>query len=179
MRARHSNLILAAWMLVIPATSLLLQPASGAPPRSGGPSPSESTQQEDGRYRTERIRGKVVWLAEAIKRLHGVNADPDVAETMVALETEDGQLIPLLKDARGRGFLMDKRLRDRPMELLVRRYEGLPVVQVITVYTLHDGKKFELDYWCDICAIPMYELKECECCQGPSRLREREVWPAD
>ena len=41
--------------------------------------------------------------------------------------------------------------------------------------TLHDGKKYELDYWCDICAIPMYELKECECCQGPIRFRFRET----
>ena len=27
------------------------------------------------------------------------------------------------------------------------------------------------DYWCDICSIPMYEIKRCECCQGPIRMR--------
>ena len=37
-----------------------------------------------------------------------------------------------------------------------------------------DGK-FELDYWCDICAIGMYESGPCDCCQEPNRLRERRV----
>jgi len=179
MRVRHSILLLAACLIAAPATVPLLQSAAAAPPEAASPAASESSLADESRHRTERLRGKVVWLAEAVKRRHGVEVDADAAEAMVVLETKDGQLIPLLKDARGRGFLMDKRLRGQPMELLVRRYEGLPVVQVITVYTLHDGKKFELDYWCDICAIPMYELKECECCQGPSRLREREVGPSD
>ena len=35
--------------------------------------------------------------------------------------------------------------------------------------------RLELDYWCDICAIAMYELKECECCQGPIELRRRKT----
>jgi hypothetical protein len=80
-----------------------------------------------------------------------------------------------LKDARGRGFHLDPRLLKFDYELEVRRFPGSPVVQVIRVCTLHDGKKYEFDYWCDICAIPMYELKECECCQGPIRFRERLV----
>ncbi len=166
-RLWQTALILTAWLGTGSLCTVMGQdPATAAA--------SESAQ-EAANYHTERIRGKVVWLAEAIQRRHGIPTDADAAESMVALETDDGQIIPLLKDARGRGFMLDDRLRNRPMELLVRRYEGLPVVQVITVYTLHDGRKFELDYWCDICAIAMYELKVCECCQGPSRLREREV----
>jgi len=173
MRAWQPIVILAALLLPAPATAALGQTAADQQ------SQAASSQEDDARYRTERIRGKVVWLGEAVQRQHGIEIDEDAAESVVALETQDGQIIPLLKDARGRGFMMDKRLRNRPMELLVRRYDGLPVVQVLTVYTLHDGKKFELDYWCDICAISMYELKECECCQGASRLREREVGPSN
>ncbi|MCA9044880.1 MAG: hypothetical protein KDA69_11205, partial [Planctomycetaceae bacterium] len=36
-----------------------------------------------------------------------------------------------------------------------------------------DGTRQEMDYWCDICSIPMYEIKECECCQGPIEFRLR------
>ena len=61
------------------------------------------------------------------------------------------------------------------MELRVRRFVGSPMIQAIRVYSLSDGEKFELDYWCDICAIPMYQLKPCECCQGPIRIRRRLV----
>jgi hypothetical protein len=33
------------------------------------------------------------------------------------------------------------------------------------------GQRQYTDYYCDTCAFPMYEIKPCECCQGPVRLR--------
>jgi hypothetical protein len=127
------------------------------------------------RYKTESLRGSVVWLADALRRRWGVETDADAAHAQVALEADDGVLYPIVKDFRGRAFHLDQRLRDVDMELLVRRYEGSPSVQVVRVYTLKPEGKYELDYWCDVCSIPMYELKECECCQGPVRIRERLV----
>lgn len=126
---------------------------------------------------TESLRGRVVWLADALRRRFGIETDAGAEHDSVALETADGQIYPLVRDSRGRGFWLDSRLRDHELELFVRRYPGSPVVQVIRVYTLREQGKYELDYWCDICAIPMYELKDCECCQGPTRLRERKVPP--
>lgn len=126
---------------------------------------------------TESMRGRVVNFADEHKRRFGVKLDADARESMMALKTADGRLWPILKDVRGRAFYTDPRLRDFDYELLVRRFAGSPAVQIVRVYTLHDGKKFELDYWCDVCAIPMYELKACECCQGPTRLREQPVEP--
>jgi hypothetical protein len=61
------------------------------------------------------------------------------------------------------------------LELLVRRYADSPAVQVIRVFELAADGKYEIDYWCDICAITMFELKECECCQGPIELRRTKV----
>lgn len=132
-------------------------------------------------YTTESLTGKVVWLDEALKERFGIKTDDDAARTIVALESSDGQFHPIFKDARGRAFHSDERLRDIDLELLVRRYPGSPMVQVVRVYALKDDGKYELDYWCDVCSIAMYELKPCECCQGPTRLRERlvEKRPAD
>jgi hypothetical protein len=127
------------------------------------------------RYKTEPLRGRVVWLADALRRRYGVETDADAAHSQVALDADDGVLYPIVKDFRGRAFHLDERLRNVEVELLVRRYEGSPLVQVVRVYTLKPDGKYELDYWCDVCAIPMYELKECECCQGPVRIRERRV----
>lgn len=126
-------------------------------------------------YTTVSIAGKVVWLSDALKRRFDVKTDDDVSHAVVALETDDGQLWPIVKDARGRSFYSDERLRDIDVELLVRRYEGSPMIQVVRIYTLKPDGKYELDYWCDVCSIAMYELKACECCQGPTRLRERLV----
>lgn len=126
-------------------------------------------------YMVESVRGRVCWAAEAMRRLHGVESDADAAESLIVLETPAAELHPLVKDARGRGFYKDERLRQMELELLVRRYPGSPLLKVIRVYRLREGARYELDYWCDVCAISMYELKECECCQGPIRLRERLV----
>jgi hypothetical protein len=128
---------------------------------------------------TQSLRGKVVWLAEALKRRHDIQSDRDVAEAYCALETDDGAIYPIVKDARGRGFWLDQRLRNIDMELLVRPVPGSSMIQVIRLYTLKPDGKYELDYWCDVCSIPMFELKACECCQGPTRLRERRVGPRD
>ncbi len=138
---------------------------------------SEPAKQTDAeaKHVTETMRGRVVWLAEALQRKYGIETDADGAEWNVAFETDEGRLWPIVKDARGRGFRLDERLRDIDLEVLARRFDDAPVIQLVQVYRLRDGQKFELDYWCDICSIPMYELKPCECCQGPIRIRERLV----
>lgn len=126
-------------------------------------------------YETLSFRGKIVWLSEALARRYGIAVDPDAAKFDIALEGPDGTLTPIVKDFRGRGFFLDPKLHAMDWELLVRRFPGSPFVQVVRTYAWRDGKKYEFDYWCDICAIPMYELKECECCQGPIRFRFRET----
>lgn len=153
-----------------------------SPPASQSGSPQEERVTGDDAaskphppYHNETYRGKVVWLADALERRFQITTDPDVRHSMVALETPEGTIHPIVKDVRGRGFMVDERLRGVDMELYVRRYEGSPMLQVIRVYTLRDGHKYELDYWCDVCAIVMFEKKQCECCQGPNRIRERLV----
>lgn len=121
----------------------------------------------------EIVSGKVVSLGEALKR-HGIKNYPEESKGQVVLETEKGELIPIVSDWRGRAFYQDERLRDRPVDLVVNRRPGIPWVQVLSIYTFdEEGVRNITDYWCDICAIPMYEIKECECCQGPTRLRFR------
>jgi hypothetical protein len=151
------------------------EPPKETPPGGGSSQAAKSDHKQPAKYITQTLRGKVVWLSEALSRKHGVRLDGDAAESLVALETGDGELVPLMKEDRGRGFWKDARLRGIELELVVRRYKGVPLVQVIRVYRLKEGKKYEVDYWCDVCAIQMFELKDCECCQGPIRLRERVV----
>jgi hypothetical protein len=100
---------------------------------------------------------------------------PEAKESVLAVETAKGELIPLVEDIRGRAFRKDERLRKMEVELLVRRYEKSPAVKVIRVFEVAKDGKYEVDYWCEICAIAMYELKDCECCQGPIELRKRKA----
>ena len=157
------------------ASCLALAAACCVAAEKPGEAPGKPDAKAKPAYRTESLRGRVVWQADALKERFGVETDADARHAVAALATTDGQLLPIVKDFRGRGFYLDPRLHEFDLELLVRRFEGSPAVQVVRVYALHDDGKYELDYWCDVCSIPMYELKECECCQGPIRIRERLV----
>jgi hypothetical protein len=126
-------------------------------------------------YQTETLRGRVVFLADALDEKYHITTVPEAKERTLALLADDGQLYPLVEVVRGRAFRADKRLRAMHVELLVRRYDKSPVVQVIRVFELADDGKYEIDYWCDICSIAMFELKACECCQGEIELRRQKV----
>ncbi len=134
--------------------------------------PEQTTASKPG-FTTETLHGRLVWLGAALGRRFGIETDADAERTQIALETTGGELVPLVKDFRTRGFWLDERLRADDVEMVVRRYDQLPAVQMVRWYVVRKGRKYELDYWCDICAIPMYELKTCDCCQGEIRLRER------
>jgi hypothetical protein len=161
--------LLAAREITLPsATCQAAEPASAK-------SAEGKSDESQRKYETIRIRGRVVYLADALSRQFGIKTVPEVAERELALETAQGKIYPLVEDLRGRSFRRDARLRKHQVELLVRRYEGSPVVQVIQIFAVQPEGLYELDYWCEICAIAMYELKECDCCQGPIELRERLV----
>ena len=127
------------------------------------------------RFRTITVQGEVVWMADALKQSLGISTVKEAHDRVLALRTKDGKLRPLVEDLRGRSFRTDDRLRGKPMELLVREYPQHPLLQVIRIYEITDGKKYEVDYWCDVCAIIMFERDFCACCQDNNRLRHRLV----
>jgi hypothetical protein len=126
-------------------------------------------------FKLETLRGRVVFLGETLEKKFGINSVPEAKDRTLALQTTDGTLVPLVEDVRGRAFRVDERLRTVDVELLVRRYQGVPAVQVIRLFETTKDGPLELDYWCDVCAIAMYELKPCECCQGETVLRRRKA----
>ena len=118
----------------------------------------------------ELVSGKVVMLLDALKR-RGIKANAEMKDQVV-LETAAGDLWPIISDWRGRAFYQDERLRNRAVDLVVRRHAGVPYLQVLMIFTFNEqGEREYTDYWCDICSIPMYEIKACDCCQAPIRLR--------
>ena len=142
----------------------------GDKPVIGKAAPEEAATAE---YRTESLRGQVVWLADALERRFNVKTVPEVKEHVLALETKEGRVFPIVEDLRGHSFRTDERLRVMPVELLVRRYRGSSLVQVIRIYEIKDDAKYLVDYWCDVCSIVMFETGPCECCQDHNRLRKR------
>jgi hypothetical protein len=145
---------------------------SSAPVHADDVETIESSRRQ---YVTRSLQGRVVWLAEAMLRLHGIKSVPEAADRILALESDDGHLHPIVEDIRGRAFRRDERLRKMKAELLVRQHRGSPMIQIVRVFELTEDGRFEIDYWCEICSIAMFELKECECCQGPIEFRRQKV----
>lgn len=146
-----------------------------APKQDAAAAPVSPDKFGQGHFRTESIRGRVVWLAEALKTQFGISTVPEAAERALAIQTVDGALLPIVEDIRGHSFRTDVRLREMSVELFVRRYQQHPMLQILRIYELKDGKRYEVDYWCDICAIVMFETGPCACCQDDNRLRKRLV----
>lgn len=123
----------------------------------------------------EVASGKIVWLADAVGDQYQLRVEDNARHHVLALKTDDGQILPVIEDARGGAFRVDQRIRDTPLQLTVRRYPGLAAVQVIQIRERREGRLFELDYWCDICAITMVSSGPCACCQQENELRRRPV----
>jgi hypothetical protein len=174
-----SRVLLGGLILLLTAALPRVHADEPDTPRPGdGASSSSSASDEKAEEPPARqlFRGKVVLLADALKR-RDIQAAKELDDHVV-LETPEGELIPILADWRGRAFYQDERLRDRKVELVGFRREGIPYLQILMVFTFDENDRRQYtDYWCDICSIPMYEIKPCECCQGETRLRfqEREL----
>jgi hypothetical protein len=176
---RRGRALAAIPLLAMLALATGVFPFSAADETAPASQDTTAEPETQAEFTTETIRGRIVWLVEAMQRQHGIHSVPEAAESVLALESADGQLCPLVEDIRGRAFRRDERLRALPdCELLVRRYHGCPMVRVLRVFSHSDGQKYELDYYCDVCAITMFELKACECCQDPIELRRRLVTEA-
>ncbi len=166
---RHVELISSC--LIVTVLLALLSPtrlfADDAKPEATSDAAKKKDEAEPPR---KLYRGKVVLAQEALKK-RGIKVADEMKDQAV-LETLDGRLLPIAADWRGRAFFQDKRLRDRRVDLVGYQRPGIPWLQVLIIYVVNDkGEREVMDYWCDICAIPMYEIKDCECCQGPIRLR--------
>jgi len=187
-RRRHDGFV--AWLLAVVLVGSGLFCAAIAQDQKGGkPAADDAAAAQDDNERADNkqsdnqadaeaepeaprrlYRGKVVLAQEALKN-RGIKVAEEMKEQAV-LETPDGDLIPIAADWRGRAFFQDKRLRNRRVDLVGYQRPGIPWLQVLIIYVINEqGEREVMDYWCDICAIPMYEIKDCECCQGPIRLR--------
>ncbi len=77
-------------------------------------------------YEDVRHEGQAVLLTDALHSYEfAVDAEP--ISQQVVLKTDNGAIIPLLSDPASRALFQDEQLRDRPIQVQGRRYEGVPV----------------------------------------------------
>ena len=169
----------ASLLLTLASFGLFAVAQQTEPPKASSNKPTNDRQsnandskpvEEIKETKKELFSGKVVLLQEALKR-RGVKSF-DEFKSQAVLETDAGELIPIVPDWRGRAFFQDERLRHRRVDLVAIRQKAAPYLQVLMIFVFDDkGTRHYMDYWCDVCSIPMYEIKPCDCCQAEIRLR--------
>src|SRR5262245_34172098 len=117
------------------------------------------------------FKGKVVPLAALLTK-QGAKLDADAEPYWLALQTDDGKIMPLVKDAGSRMFFKDAKLLNRPMRLTAKQVPNSQLLQVINVHSIVNGKLHDVYYWCDICTIKGFEAGPCDCCGAPYEFRE-------
>jgi hypothetical protein len=117
------------------------------------------------------FKGKVVPLAALLTK-QGAKLDADAEPYWLALQTDDGKIMPLVKDAGSRMFFKDAKLLNRPTRLTAKQIPNSQLLQVINVHSIVEGKLHDVYYWCDICTIKGFEAGPCDCCGAPYEFRE-------
>jgi hypothetical protein len=112
------------------------------------------------------LRGRVVCVSPSAE------VQPCGEQTnRFALQPAEGSLrLFSVSDLLTRMF-EDELVRER--ELIVRARPTPEGLETIKVYSVHDGKPWDLDYFCEVCNIVAYAPGPCPCCRRPLVLRER------
>ena len=91
-----------------------------------------------------------------------------------SIQTSDGKSYTVSGDDFTKAQMADSKLNGREMEL-EGRFTGPGQFEASKLYTIKDGKRHLVTYWCDICSIRTHMPGRCMCCQGPTELQELPV----
>jgi len=95
-----------------------------------------------------------------------------VADKGVEFVADDGAKYALVEDDNSRMLLQDPQMQNRPVRLTARAGTSPRTLVVERVQTVKGGKVFDVDYWCAHCLLATTLPGPCQCCGGPTVLRE-------
>ena len=114
-------------------------------------------------------------LAESIELLRGRvetvgDGDPP-KDTPLMFVTSDGKRVTVAGDRFSNGQLLDPRLAEREWEL-EGKFHPDGHFEILKLFTISQGKRNRVTYWCEICYIRSHEPGRCMCCQAETELQE-------
>ena len=167
-----------AWALPLAAVGIALRlvlAAFGEGSANQG-QPSKATEAKVAVPNPEiQLRGRIVCLAEEMHRLHQT-ALPTGHEHLYGFRTNEGTYYTLLRTRTAEGLFADKRLHERELIVQGRVLPNTQILDAIPVGSVREGRRYELYYWCTVCAIKTVIPGPCMCCQDDVEFVEK---PAD
>jgi hypothetical protein len=93
------------------------------------------------------------------------------ADQPLSFLTSEGKKYEVVGDSMSNAQLRDPLLIERDWELVgSMRPDGR--FGIGKLFTVKDGKRYRVTYYCEICHIVTHEPGLCMCCQGPTELQE-------
>ena len=92
-------------------------------------------------------------------------------EQPLGFVTNEGKEFKVAGDSISNAQLRDPQLLEREWEL-VGSVQPDGHFEIVKLFTIKDGKRYRVTYFCTICNITTYQPGRCMCCQGPTDLHE-------
>ncbi|HYP26064.1 MAG TPA: hypothetical protein VE262_05035 [Blastocatellia bacterium] len=83
----------------------------------------------------------------------------------------DGAFYNFLQEDTSAAIFTDPRVRARELLITARPRAGNRL-EIIQVQSIHDGKLFDIFYFCEVCNITAYAPGPCTCCRQDFEFRE-------
>ncbi len=128
-------------------------------------------QTATGGIQTE-VHGRVIRLEKPPVGLLLSSKDFDPQGIAYAIQTADGKTFPILPTDTALAIYNDSRFRERDLLVTAKLYPATSFIEVIKLQSLHEGKRYDLYYFCDVCNITTHKPGPCPCCQAPVVFRE-------
>ncbi len=90
------------------------------------------------------------------------------------VQTSDGKSYTVSGDDFTKAQMADPKLNGREVEL-EGRFAGPGQFEAAKIFTIKDGNRYKVTYWCDVCSIRTHMPGRCMCCQGETELQELPV----
>ncbi|HKP11985.1 MAG TPA: hypothetical protein VJZ91_07740 [Blastocatellia bacterium] len=116
------------------------------------------------------LRGRVACLDASGKRLDAMSGC-DGPGVRYALSDRDGKLHEFSSTDTGAAVFTDMRVRQRDLQVTAQ-LTAKGRLEVVRVQSVHEGKLYDLYYFCELCNIRAYAPGLCPCCRNEMEFRE-------
>lgn len=116
------------------------------------------------------VRGRILCLDDSGQN-QIAETDCGKPKTRFGLKTVEEKIYLFSPDDAMIGMFFDPAVRQKDLQIKGRLHPN-NVIEIIKIHSIHEGKLYDIFYYCDVCAITSYEFGLCYCCQQPTDLRE-------
>jgi hypothetical protein len=112
------------------------------------------------------LRGRAVCLDAAHRPTSSCEG-----EVTFGLKTDDGELYVVSENDPRAATLTDPRVRARKLQILAW-LRAEKEIAIVKLYSIRDGRLYDIQYRCDRCNITAHTPGKCWCCQEEFEFRE-------